>query len=585
MKTLIRLSAYIRKQWILLLIAFLCLAVSTGANLIVPRILGQGINTAVSSGLQSQVVIQAVFILVAAAVTGFGGYGQRYLSQVASQKVSYEMRNDLYNHLQQLSFGYYDKAQTGQIMSRATVDVQAVNMFLGQGFLMIIQNVLMLLGIVYLMISLDWKLALMTLVFMPPIVWLAYSFGAKIRPMWTKVQQTIAVLGIRLQESLVGIRVVKSFSRQKDESDKFKADATVLYNTMVKTMRVQAINMPLMWALLTVPTAIILWYGGNQVINGSLNIGDITEFILYLGMLAMPIQMLGGVVGMFTRSISAGERIIEILDTESPVKEKEGAIDLGRVKGGVCFENVGFRYNEKVAALDNISFKVQPGQLVALVGSSGSGKSTLAHLMSRFYDVTDGRITIDGVDIRDVTLRSLRKNVVVAQQDVFLFSASVKDNIAYGVAGATMEQITWAAKTAQIHDFIKTLPDGYKTWTGDRGLTLSGGEKQRIVIARTLLINPAILVLDDSTSSVDARTERLIRNALDELIKGRTTFIITHRLPLIQTADLILVLKDGEIVEQGKHLDLMARNGIYRQIYMAQMEVTQEAPTTLTEAN
>jgi ATP-binding cassette subfamily B protein len=302
-------------------------------------------------------------------------------------------------------------------------------------------------------------------------------------------------------------------------------------------------------------------------------------------MLAMPVRRLGMIANMISRTISAGQRILEILDTESPVKEKLNAIQLGRLKGAVSFQNVSFSYDSRVPALNEVSFDVQPGQLVALLGGSGSGKSSIVHLISRFYDVSSGSILVDGIDIRDVTLASLRQNVGVTQQDVFLFSATIRDNIAYGVPDASLEQIIAAAKAAQIHDFIQSLPDGYNTWVGERGVTLSGGEKQRVTIARSLLVNPSILILDDSTSSVDAETEQLIRQALDKLIKGRTTFIITHRLPIIQNADLILMLKDGEIVEQGKHSELMAKNGLYRQTYLAQLAATQNSGENLERSN
>jgi len=584
MKTLIRLSIYMKKHWVGLALSFLCLAISAVAGLIIPKILGQGIDTAVKSGLKSSVVIAGIQIVIISVITALSGYGNRFLSQVVAQKISYDMRNDLYTHLQKMSFAYYDRAQTGEIMSRATVDIDAVRMFLAEGFLNIIQNLFMLVGISIILIMLDWRLALMTLAFMPPIAWITIRFHERIRPMWRSIQKTIAFLGTTLQESLMGIKVVKAFSTQKEESKKFKKDAEKLYNTMIDTSRQMAINMPMMFTLLSIPTAIVIWFGGREFANGNMTIGGITQFVMYLGMLAMPIQMIGMVVGMFTRSVAAGNRILEIMDTTSPVIEKPDAVALDKIKGRVCFENVSFKYNEKVAALQNVSFTVEPGQLVALVGSSGSGKSTLANLISRFYDVNSGRITVDGVDIRDVTLSSLRRHITIAQQDVFLFSASLKDNIAYGVPDASMEQVIAAAKTAQIHDFIMNLPNGYKTWTGERGLTLSGGEKQRVAIARTLLTNPSILILDDSTSSVDARTEQLIRKALDGLIKGRTTFIITHRLPIIQNADLILVLKNGELVEKGKHHELMVNNGVYKQIYTAQLQIVEQPEGSITEA-
>jgi len=328
--------------------------------------------------------------------------------------------------------------------------------------------------------------------------------------------------------------------------------------------------------LIGAPTALVLWYGGRQVIAGNLTVGGIVQFIMYLGMLAMPIRALGMVTNMYSRSMSAGERIFEILDTKSQVKDKPDAVVLDKLKGRVAFEDVSFSYAENAPALHSINFSVEPGQLVALVGASGSGKSTIINLILRFYDVSGGRITVDGIDIRDIALSSLRKNIGTAQQDVFLFSTTIRNNIAYGMPDATIEQVTAAAKAAQIHDFIMSLPDGYETWVGERGHTLSGGEKQRVTIARAILKNPSVLILDEITSSVDAETERLIRKAVDELIKGRTTFIISHRLPIITNADLILVIKDGQIVERGKHQELMAGDTLYRRTYLSQLAPVQE---------
>ncbi len=460
-------------------------------------------------------------------------------------------------------------------MSRATVDVEVVRRFFGMGLLGVVEVFVLFVAVSYILVSMDWQLALFALAFMPAIGWRTIVVSGRLRPIWLKVQQLMGVLGATLEESLTGIRVVKGFSRQKEESQKFSTEATVLYDQQINIARLRAFNMPLMVFLLTLPTVLILWYGGRQVIAGSLTIGNLSQFIMYLGILAMPIRRLGMIVNIFSRTVSAGQRILEILDTQSPVQEKPNAIELDSVKGQVSFEDVSFNYNSRTPALKNTNFSVQPGELVALLGGSGSGKSTIASLLCRFYDVSSGRITIDGIDIRDVTLASLRKNVVAAQQDIFLFSSTIRGNIAYGAVNADMEQIVAVAKAAHLHDFIQNLPDGYDTWVGERGVTLSGGEKQRLAIARTLLINPSILILDDSTSSVDAETEHLIRQALDRLIEGRTTFIITHRLPIIKNADLILMLKDGQIVERGKHSDLMAKNGLYQQIYQSQLSAVQ----------
>lgn len=573
-----------KKYWLRMLAALICLITGAVFGLVVPRIIGQSIDSVQGAGQPSSLIMAAVLIVASSVLRGLSNYGSRYLSEVTSQKIAYDIRDALYDHLQRLSFAFHDKNQTGQLMSRATIDVEAVRRFFAMGFLNLLQTVFLIFGIAYILIALDWRLALLTLSFFPFIAWRAVAMSARLRPVWLKVQQLIATLGTRLQEGIMGIRVVKAFAQEAAEEKKFDDDSNKLLNAQVAAARQVAIGMPLMVFLFSLPTVLVVWYGGRLVIEGSMTIGGITQFILYLGMLGMPIRRLGFIANTLSRMMSAGSRILEILDTEAMVKDKPGAVALGRLKGQVDFENVSFSYGNVAAALKDVSFSVRPGQLVALLGGSGSGKSTIASLISRFYDVTGGRITVDGTDVRDVTLTSLRKNVGVAQQDVFLFSASIRYNIAYGVPDATMEQITAAAKAAQIHDFIQSLPDGYDTWVGERGVTLSGGEKQRLVIARALLMDPSILILDDSTSSVDAETEHLIRMALDRLIKGRTTFIITHRLPIIRNADLILMLKDGEVAEQGKHDELMARESLYRQIYLSQLAATENAVTGVKEA-
>jgi len=583
MKVVLRLLPFVKKYWVGLCLSFICMLISTISGLAVPQMLGRGIDSVLRSGAQSTIIIAAIVIVGASAIRGLAAFGNRYLTMVVSQQASYDMRNRLYDHIQHLSFAYHDKSQTGQLVSRATVDVEAVRMFLSEGLLGIIQTILLVSGITYIMVVTDWRLALITLAFIPPIAWVTIMVSGKLRPVWLKVQQLMGSLNTTLQESLIGVRVVKAFAREDEENRKFYQDTFRLYETQKQAARLTAINMPLMVVLMSLPIVLVLWYGGRQVIAGTLSIGNMTAFILYLGMLAMPIRRLGFIANMYSRTVSAGQRILEILDEQSPVREKPGAIELGRLRGEVTFDNVSFRYNSVAAALNNISFTVKPGQTVALLGESGSGKSTLINLISRFYDVSSGRVLVDGYDVRDVTLSSLRKNVGIAQQDVFLFSATIKNNIAYGMPGAGMEEIIAAAKAAQIHDFIQSLPQGYDTWVGERGVTLSGGEKQRIVIARAILMNPSILILDDSTSSVDAQTEKSIRLALNSLIKGRTTFIITHRLPIIRNADLILVLKDGEIVERGRHEELMAIRGIYYRTYQAQLAATQEFEKSLME--
>ena len=562
---------FLKKYWAMWLLAFLCLTASTVFSLVIPKMLGNGIDTVLNSGRAATLIIAACIIIGSSALRGITGYGNRYFTQVISQRVAYDIRNKLYDHLQSLSFAYFDKAQTGQLMSRATVDIEAVRTFISMGLLQILQTTFLTVGISWLLISLDWRLALMTLAFVPLMAYRAVTTSRRLRPVWLKVQQLIASLGTTLQENLTGIRIVKSFAQEKAEDEKFADDSRRLYDVQINAARIVAFNTPLMVFLIGAPTALVLWYGGRQVIAGNLTVGGIVQFIMYLGMLAMPIRALGMVTNMYSRSMSAGERIFEILDTKSQVKDKPDAIVLDKLQGKVAFEDVSFSYAENAPALHSINFSVEPGQLVALVGASGSGKSTIINLILRFYDVSGGRITMDGIDIRDIALSSLRKNIGTAQQDVFLFSTTIRNNIAYGMPDATIEQVTAAAKAAQIHDFIMSLPDGYETWVGERGHTLSGGEKQRVTIARAILKNPSVLILDEITSSVDAETERLIRKAVDELIKGRTTFIISHRLPIITNADLILVIKDGQIVERGKHQELMATSTLYRHTYLSQL--------------
>jgi ATP-binding cassette subfamily B protein len=380
-----------------------------------------------------------------------------------------------------------------------------------------------------------------------------------------------------LQEALSGARVVKAFAREDYEAQKFQKEAEDLFAKSYESNRVQAVNAPAMSGLWLMATAATLWVGGLEVANGNLEIGQLTSFLLYLTILQMPIRVLGWIIMVTARANVAGKRIYEIIDAESAVKDKEGALELAEVEGRVEFAGVSFGYDSVSAVLEGVDFVAEPGQIVALMGPTGSGKTTVVNLMPRFYDVTAGAITIDGHDIRDVTIASLRQAIGTVQQDVFLFSATIRENIEYGAVGATDEQIEEAAKAAHIHDFIVSLPEGYDTWVGERGITLSGGQKQRVAIARTLLMDPPILILDDSTSSVDTQTEYQIQQSMALVMQGRTTFVIAQRLRTVKMADQILVLQDGEIVERGKHDELLEQDGVYRQIYDLELRDQEEA--------
>jgi ATP-binding cassette subfamily B protein len=398
-----------------------------------------------------------------------------------------------------------------------------------------------------------------------------------LRPLWTAIQEGLARIATVLQEALTGARVVKAFAREQHEGEKFRREAEAVFRDSYASSRVQATNAPMMSGLWLAATAATLWFGGREVANGNLDLGQLTAFLLFLGILQMPVRMFGWVIMISSRANAAGQRIFDILDAESAVTERPGATELSEVKGRVRFDDVSFGYDAISPVLSHIDIEAKPGQVVALMGPTGSGKTTVVNLMPRFYDATGGHITIDGTDIRDMTLSSLRRAIGTVQQDVFLFSATIRDNIAYGAVDATQEQIETAAKAAHIHDFIANLEEGYDTWVGERGITLSGGQKQRVAMARTLLMDPRILILDDSTSSVDTQTEYLIQQTLAGLMEGRTTFVIAQRLRTVKMADQILVLQDGEIVERGRHAELLRKNGIYRQIYDLELRDQEEA--------
>ena len=581
---LLRLLSYAQPYWRIVLIAWLCVAGASAFMILMPIFVqlaidrGLDVNSeGVGVGSRETLVWLGVAVIGISVLRGGFSFGQTYVGEWLASRVAYDIRNDIYNHLQRLSFSYHDKAQTGQIMSRATQDVEAVRMLISFGIMRVAYLIILLVAIFIIMAMTNWQLALVAWVFVPIVAGRSIMVSMRLRPIWMRVQDLQGRMGTVLQENLSGMRVVKAFAQEQQESVKFSKEAKDLFDVSFTANRVQAFNQPLLTGIWMMAMVTVGWVGAYQIDQGTLTGGELGKFMLFLIILQMPVRILGWIVMMFARAQSAGERIYDILDAESAVQEKPNAIKIKEVKGLVRFEDVSFSYDAISPVLRGVNIEARPGEVVALLGPTGSGKSTVVNLMPRFYDVTSGRITIDGVDIRDMTIASLRANIGTVQQDVFLFSATIRDNIAYGAIDATQEEIEQAAKAARLHDYIVSQPDGYDTWVGERGITLSGGQRQRIVMARTLLTDPKILILDDSTSSVDTETEHLIQQALAEVMKDRTTFVIAQRLKTVQSADQILVLQNGQVVERGRHEELIEQEGLYREIYDLELRDQEEA--------
>ncbi|CAI8030906.1 Uncharacterized ABC transporter ATP-binding protein YknU [Geodia barretti] len=507
---------------------------------------------------------------------GFFDFARTYTTDSLSQFVTYDFRNQIYDKLQHVSFAYHDKEHTGNLMSKATADVEAVRRFVNMGLVRSSEVVVRTLAVTSILVWLNWELALISLVFVPFLVMRSTMVMGRLRRMWLHVQEVNGELVTALQENLVGIHVVKAFGSEDFERRKYDKKAQELRGEYYQSERLQGTNSAWMSLYFTFALGLIVWYGGWEIIRGDLTAGQLTMFVLYLNQLTFPIRSAAQIINSFSRAISSGGRIFDVLDADSPVEEKPNARIMGRSEGLVRFEDASFAYDSRSPSLTSVNIEAEPGEITAILGAPGSGKSTIVNLLPRFYDVTGGRVTIDGQDIREVTLESLRSNVGIVQQDIFLFDATIRDNIAYGISSATEEDIINAAKVAQLHDQIMAFAHGYDTWVGERGSTLSGGQRQRLSIARTVLVDPPILILDDSTSSVDVETERQIHQAMVNVMKGRTTFVIAHRLSTVREADQILVLKDGTIAERGNHHELMAQRGIYRDIYELQLRPQEE---------
>ena len=560
-------------------LAYLALFVSTAAQLMVPQIVQVVVDTvaqsrggAITAGAEQALLFAGALIVLFAVARGLFAFAQSFMSERVSQSVAFDFRNDLYAKIQRLSFSYHDRTQTGQLMIRATDDVEKVRQFIGQGLLLAVQALVLVVTTLIVLAFTNLSLTLVVLPILPLAVASFMLFGSRAQPLFMQVQIRLSRLNTVLQENLAGIRVVKAFAREPQEQRRFDAAADDLLGQQIRIARLFSLLFPLIFLIANLGQAAVLHFGGVQIIGGTLTLGEWQKFSLYLIYIFFPMGQFGFVITQMSQASASASRIFEILDAKNEVEDAPGAPDLPPVSGRVAFENVTLHYfggGEPV--LRDVSFIAKPGQTVALLGATGSGKSSIINLIPRFYDPSGGRIVIDGLDVREVSLDSLRSQIGIVLQDTTLFSGTIRENIAFGRPEANQADIESAARSAAAHDFIVGFPEGYDTPVGERGTTLSGGQRQRLAIARALLLDPRILILDDSTSSVDAVTEHHIQQALDQLMRGRTSFVIAQRISTARNADQILILDRGQIVASGTHADLMEQSAIYAEIYSSQL--------------
>jgi ATP-binding cassette subfamily B protein len=581
MSAAVRVLSYLKRYWLLETLVILCLLGVTATNIAVPLLIRIIIDQVIIQKDYALLLTITLAILVVTALRGFLGFAWRYATEYIAQKAVYNARNQIYEILQRQSFTFYDKMPTGELMSRVTSDVDMIRGFLAWGFPQLISILAMFIGVFAITLSISWKLTAMALSTAPILLLTAIRFSRKIRPVFTKGQEQLAVINAVLQENITGVKVVRAFAKEDLEERKFAAKGKDYFDTNITAAKLRATHIPLMDLMSGLGSVPILLYGGIQVISGEITIGTLVLFNSYLLLLLQPMRFLGFITSFIQRALAGAKRIFEIIDATPEIKDKPGAKELSSAKGHVKFENVSFSYGQE-PVLKNVTFEAKPGETIALLGATGSGKSSIISLIPRFYDTTQGKLTLDGIDVRNIKIKSLRKHIGIVHQETFLFSTTIKENIAYGMPNATMEDIVNAAKAAEAHDFIASFPEGYNTLIGERGSTLSGGQKQRVAIARALLKNPGILILDDSTSSVDIETEYQIQKALQALLKNRTTFVITQRLSTIKNAHRIIVLDSGEIAEMGTHEELFQKNGLYRRIYETQL-AAQAKPEAQTQ--
>jgi ABC-type multidrug transport system fused ATPase/permease subunit len=566
MRTIWRITKLLGDYKWLTVAGFVLAFAQMGLSLIVPRIIQLTIDRALIGG-ESGLLLWYGLALVGVGVARFGiAVARRLTTGKASLGIEYDLRNRLWARLLRQPFAFFDHWPTGQLMSRAMSDISNVRMFLGYGIVFFAVNIVMMVAVAVILLATDWQLALVSLAFLPALLVITWRFSRRLQPILKDVQQRIADVTAAAEENIVGTRIVRIFAREDDELAKFSERSTRVFEASVAAARTRALYIPLIAFVPNLAIALLLWYGGRQVIQGDITLGELVAFYTYLMMLVFPAQVIGWLTGLAQRAIASGDRIYELLDAPLEMEERPDAAPLPQVDGAVAFEGVSFSYVDR-PVLDDVGLEVPAGRTVALVGHTGCGKTTLANLVPRFYDVSGGRVLVDGHDVRDLKLDDLRRHIGVVTQDPFLFSASIAENIRAGRPEASDEEVRAAATAAQADGFVAALPEGYETVVGERGFTLSGGQRQRLAIARALVMDPRILILDDATSSVDVETEFRIREALVEVMKGRTTFIIAHRPSTISLADEVIVLDHGRVVERGSHGELMAAGGVYAQMF------------------
>ncbi len=570
-RILLRCFRYLRDYWQLAVGAYAAMLVLNVLTLLTPQIIRWIIDRGIGTRDLRLLGWSVAGLLVLTAIKGIVTYFQGRWSEVMSQGIAYDLRNALHAKLAALSFAYHDRTETGQLLSRAVQDVDRIRFLTGRAILRLVDSGVLLIGTTIVLISMNPLLALLSLSTMPFLVHRAYEFGRRNRPLSVALQQQVGVLTTQVEQALRGARVVKAFAQEDRQSALFDAENDRWFDLSAAAARLRSINTPLLDFIANLGTVAVIWYGGTLVMRGQLTLGELVAFSTYLGQLVMPVRRIGMIIPAVSMAIASGERIFDILDAPSEVEDAADAIPLPPVQGHVRFEQVSFGYLRRHRVLNDVTFEAKPGQVIALLGATGSGKSSIINLIPRFYDPTEGRITIDGYDLQKVQLTTLRDQVGIVLQETTLFAATLEENIAFGRPDATHEDVVEAAKAAQAHEFIMHMPEGYATHVGERGVTLSGGQKQRIAIARALLKDPRILILDDATASVDTETERQIQAALLRLMQGRTSFVIAQRLSTVRMADLILVLEKGHVAAQGTHQELLQSSPIYAEVYDRQL--------------